>query len=58
MTQIIAVFLLLIGLTVLMSVFTFAMVPLYDLFCEITGINGKIVDQALYQESEIDKERE
>ena len=24
-----------------MSAFAFALVPLYDLFCEITGLNGK-----------------
>ena len=26
----------------LMFAFGFALVPLYDVFCEITGINGKV----------------
>ena len=31
----------LLGITVLMFGFGFALVPLYDVFCEITGLNGK-----------------
>ncbi|MGB1236933.1 MAG: cytochrome c oxidase assembly protein [Pseudomonadales bacterium] len=30
------------GLTVLMFGFGFALVPLYDVFCRITGLNGKV----------------
>ncbi len=29
------------GVTVAMFAFGFAMVPIYDVFCEITGLNGK-----------------
>lgn len=32
----------LIGLTAGMFAFSFALVPLYDLFCDITGLNGKV----------------
>ena len=31
----------LIALTIVMTGFAFALVPLYDVFCDITGINGK-----------------
>ncbi len=40
-----------------MFLFAFALVPLYDVFCEITGINGKTRGQALYQAKKIDRER-
>lgn len=40
-----------------MFLFAFALVPLYDVFCEITGINGKTRGQALYQNVDIDKSR-
>ena len=44
---------------VLMFGFGFAMVPLYDVFCDITGINGKTgrieLEQALSQQ--VDKDR-
>ena len=33
----------------LMFAFGFALVPLYDVFCEITGINGKVF-QSEYSE--------
>ena len=42
--------LLLIGLAVGMFGFAFALVPLYDVFCEITGINGKTSAQAALRE--------
>ena len=29
-----------------MFTFSFALVPLYDVFCEVTGLNGKIELQA------------
>ncbi len=39
------------GLLALMVVFTIALVPLYDVFCEVTGLNGKPrrVDEAALQ---------
>lgn len=38
--------------------FGFALVPLYDVFCDITGINGKTSDQAaVYEAVEIDTSR-
>jgi len=40
-----------------MFLFAFALVPLYNVFCEITGINGKTRGQALYEDVAIDKER-
>ncbi|WP_144392815.1 cytochrome c oxidase assembly protein [Pleionea sediminis] len=47
-----------IGLLGLMTLFTFAMVPLYNVFCEITGINGKVlVSKELYESVEADKSR-
>ena len=38
--------LLLVGLAVGMFGFAFALVPLYNVLCEITGINGKTSAQA------------
>jgi cytochrome c oxidase assembly protein subunit 11 len=46
--------LLLLGLAVGMFGFAFALVPLYDVFCEITGLNGKTSGQAALI-AEIDK---
>jgi len=40
-----------------MFLFAFALVPLYNVFCDITGINGKTRGQALYESVEINKER-
>lgn len=40
-----------------MFLFAFALVPLYEVFCEITGINGKTRGQALYQDIKVDKKR-
>ncbi len=40
-----------------MFLFAFALVPLYNVFCEITGINGKTRGQVLYKEVEVDKKR-
>ena len=31
-----------------MFCFGFALVPLYDVFCDITGLNGKTNDQCRY----------
>jgi len=40
-----------------MCLFVVALVPLYDVFCDITGINGKTRGQALYENVEVDKKR-
>ncbi|MDC0603372.1 cytochrome c oxidase assembly protein, partial [Aliiglaciecola sp.] len=38
--------------------FAFALVPLYEVFCEITGINGKTADSAaVYEAVEVDHSR-
>ena len=44
---------------VLMFGFGFALVPLYDVFCDITGINGKTgrIEQEAALSQEVDKER-
>ena len=34
--------------------FVFALVPIYDLFCEVTGLNGKTGGQYTYVESEME----
>jgi len=47
----------LLGMTGGMFLFAFALVPLYDVFCDITGINGKTQGQAIYQDVKIDKKR-
>jgi cytochrome c oxidase assembly protein subunit 11 len=53
-----SIFKKLLGLTALMTLFVFAMVPLYNVFCEITGINGKVVvSEALYESVEVDPNR-
>ena len=45
-------------LVVAMFGFGFAMVPMYEVFCEITGINGKTSNEAaIYQAQEINQER-
>lgn len=44
---------------VIMFGFGFAMVPLYDVFCDITGLNGKTGDQiALSESMKVDTSRE
>lgn len=48
----------LVGVVVGMFGFGFALVPLYDVFCDITGINGKTRDSAaVYESITVDKER-
>ncbi|MBV1908626.1 MAG: cytochrome c oxidase assembly protein [Kangiellaceae bacterium] len=47
----------LVGIIGGMFVFAFALIPLYNVFCDITGINGKTRGQALYQDVKIDKKR-
>ena len=39
---------LLLVLSVGMFGFAFALVPLYDVFCELTGLNGKTSDRVVY----------
>lgn len=47
------------GVVLGMFAFGFALVPLYDVFCDITGINGKTNDTAAtYSQTEIDTGRE
>lgn len=48
----------LLGMVAGMFVFAYALVPLYDVFCDITGINGKTKGKALYQATKIDSQRE
>ena len=39
--------------------FGFAMIPLYDVFCDVTGLNGKTGEQVILSESlEVDTSRE
>ena len=40
----------LIGITIGMFAFGFVLVPLYDVFCEITGLNGKITGPSFLSE--------
>ena len=49
----------LLGATVAMFGFGFALVPLYDVFCDITGLNGKTGGRVEYQaaDSAIDSSR-
>jgi cytochrome c oxidase assembly protein subunit 11 len=42
---------------VLMFGFGFALVPLYDVFCAVTGLNGKVVQRGLPADSSIDRSR-
>lgn len=48
----------LLGIVAGMSLFAFALVPLYEVFCDITGINGKTKGKALYQAKKVDSTRE
>jgi len=49
----------LLGVTVLMFGFGYALIPLYDVFCDITGLNGKTgrVSAEAANESTIDESR-
>lgn len=40
-----------------MFLFAFALIPIYDVFCDVTGINGKTKGQALYEKVKVDPER-
>ncbi len=42
---------------VLMFGFGFAMVPLYDIFCEITGLNGKVQQSVITTDMQVDRSR-
>ncbi|MCW8329541.1 cytochrome c oxidase assembly protein [Photobacterium sp. SDRW27] len=48
----------LVGMAVAMFGFAFALVPLYDVFCDITGINGKTADTPTSSSQRIDRGRE
>ena len=41
----------------LMFAFGFALVPLYDIFCEVTGLNGKVSQSEYSDELEVDNGR-
>lgn len=43
----------LVAVTLLMFAFGFLLVPLYDVFCEITGLNGKITNTGALGEHEV-----
>lgn len=46
------------AVVVLMSGFTFALVPLYDVFCDWTGLNGKpSAEAAVYEGIGVDEQR-
>lgn len=47
----------LLGITGGMFLFAYALVPIYNVFCDITGINGKTRGQALYNNVKVDKQR-
>jgi len=48
----------LVGVVLGMFCFAYALVPLYDVFCDITGINGKTSETAaVYEAVEIDRSR-
>ncbi len=48
----------LLGVVVGMFAFGFALVPLYDVFCEITGANGKTAGKfTVSQVQKIDRQR-
>jgi len=48
----------LVGLAIAMFGFAFALVPLYDVFCDITGINGKTADTPAASSMKIDTQRQ
>jgi cytochrome c oxidase assembly protein subunit 11 len=49
---------MLVGMVFFMSGFSFALVPLYDVFCEITGLNGKTADGPVaITTQQVDKDR-
>ena len=48
---------MLVAMVFFMSGFSFALVPLYDIFCEITGLNGKTADGPVAVEQKIDFNR-
>jgi len=44
-------------IAILMFGFGFAMIPLYDVFCEVTGLNGKVQASVVKTAMEIDRSR-
>lgn len=47
----------LLGVVAGMSLFVVALVPLYNVFCDITGLNGKTRGKALYAAAHVDSKR-
>ena len=45
-------------LAVVMFGFGFLLVPLYDVFCDITGLNGKTAPQAVAESTKVDEQRQ
>ena len=45
------------GMAVVMIGAAYAAVPLYDLFCEITGLNGKTGGPYVYEEASVERDR-
>lgn len=45
-------------IVLLMFGFGFALVPFYDVFCDLTGLNGKVKNQATTESFVIDEKRE
>ena len=39
-----------------MLAFSFLLVPIYDVFCEITGLNGKIEGPSVFSSKNIEEE--
>ena len=40
-----------------MCAFSFLLVPIYDVFCEITGLNGKIEGPSIFSSKNIERRR-
>ena len=38
-----------------MCAFSFLLVPIYDVFCEITGLNGKIEGPSVFSSKDIEE---
>jgi len=53
------IFLSLLGAVAFMFLFSFMLVPLYNVFCEVTGLNGKIYGPSVFlkQKNKLNLER-
>lgn len=58
MTKVVKQTLRLVAISLAMFAFGFALVPLYDVFCDITGLNGKVDLRKSEQTVLVDVERE